>query len=296
VPSEDGKAIFAIGRDSRTELFAWNPKAGEFFNHLHGLSAHWVTYSPDGEQIAYADYPNGNLWRSNADGSEPRRLTFAPMEVLGLSWSPDEKRIAFRARKTPASHFKIYLIDALGGAPEEMLPNDDREEGIPTWSPDGRQIVFGQVPVYVGSGTGTEVIYLCDLATRRVSTVPGSEGLWSSRYSPDGRYIAAVSVDLTQTLELYDTKTRAWRNLGASHVESPVWSHDGKHIYYFSRSHFISGPILRVRVSDGKTEEAAAMGNLRRIGDGWVGLTPDDSPMILRDAGTQEIYRLDVDW
>jgi hypothetical protein len=43
------------------------------------------------------------------------------------------------------------------------------------------------------------------------------------------------------------------------------------------------------------------MGSLKSIrlagvfGWWWVGLTPDDSPLVLRDTGTQEIYAFDVD-
>jgi hypothetical protein len=43
--------------------------------------------------------------------------------------------------------------------------------------------------------TGRLVIHILNLKTHQVSDVPGSEGLWTARWSPDGRYIAALMED-----------------------------------------------------------------------------------------------------
>jgi len=51
-----------------------------------------------------------------------------------------------------------------------------------------------------------------------------------------------------------------------------------------------------VRVSDGKLEKLASLRNIRVTGTyQWTGLTTDDSPLFLRDVGTDEIYALNVD-
>ena len=55
---------------------------------------------------------------------------------------------------------------------------------------------------------------------------------------------------------------------------------------------------MRIRISDGKAKEVAALKDLRCAAGPfgtWSGLAPDRSPLILRDTGTQEIYALDVD-
>jgi hypothetical protein len=53
--------------------------------------------------------------------------------------------------------------------------------------------------------------------------------------------------------------------------------------------------LTRVRIRDRKLERVADLKNFRRTGywGGWMGLAPDDSPLLLRDIGTQEIYALD---
>jgi len=114
-------------------------------------------------------------------------------DARGLAWSPDGKHIAMRAQMA-GKPFKIYLISAQGGEPQELIPQHREEEGIPTWSRDAKQIVFSDVPGQFHQGTGNEVLHVYDLKTHDLSSLPGSKGLWTSRWSPDGRYIAALTV------------------------------------------------------------------------------------------------------
>jgi len=49
-----------------------------------------------------------------------------------------------------------------------------------------------------------------------------------------------------------------------------------------------------VRVNDAKMERLFSLKSVRRTGTAeWTGLAPDDSPLLLRDIGTEEIYALD---
>jgi hypothetical protein len=53
--------------------------------------------------------------------------------------------------------------------------------------------------------------------------------------------------------------------------------------------------VLRVRVRDGKVERVVDLKDLPLTGyyGFWFGLAPDDSPLLLRDAGSQDLYSLD---
>ena len=53
--------------------------------------------------------------------------------------------------------------------------------------------------------------------------------------------------------------------------------------------------VMRVRIRDHKVDRVADLKNFRQAGfyGGWLGMAPDDSPLLLRDTGTQEIYALD---
>ena len=73
------------------------------------------------------------------------------------------------------------------------------------------------------------------------------------------------------------------------------WSHDSKYVYFFLQG--ADNPsISRVEISDGKLEQIVNLKVFRQangVFGGWNGLAPDDSPLILRDVATQEIYALD---
>ncbi|HEU0174932.1 MAG TPA: hypothetical protein VFV58_11770 [Blastocatellia bacterium] len=71
----------------------------------------------------------------------------------------------------------------------------------------------------------------------------------------------------------------------------PHWSQDGKYIYF---SDFKA--LLRLRIDDRQIEQLAAFKDLRLAAGytgTWIGWAPDDSPLVLRDTGIQDIYALE---
>ena len=96
-PGPSADTLFAVGRPDRGELVRYNLKRREFSTQLDGLAGQWVTYSPDGGDLAYVGYPKDQLWRVRADGTDKRPLTTGPFETDGASWSPDGKSMASAA-------------------------------------------------------------------------------------------------------------------------------------------------------------------------------------------------------
>lgn len=76
------------------------------------------------------------------------------------------------------------------------------------------------------------------------------------------------------------------------------WSRDGQYVYVDGMLPGAgSAGIYRIRIRDLKVEEVTTLKDIHQTGyAGWVGYAPDGSPLLLRDAGTQEIYSLDVDF
>jgi eukaryotic-like serine/threonine-protein kinase len=291
VPSADGRQLFVLGSQPRGELHRLDEKTGRFEPFLSGVSVDGVEFSRDGQWVTYTSYPEGNLWRSKADGTQRLQLTFPPMRVGLPRWSPDGKRIAFGADLPGGGIARNYLISTDGGTPQE-LPSADKTAGDPNWSPDGNSIVFWSSPGFPVSPIIR--VNIVDLRTGAISTVPGSDGIFSPHWSPDGRYLAAITGG-GEALMLFDFQSQKWVELAHMTVAFPNWSRDGKYVYFHSFG--TDAAIYRVRVSDHKVERIADLRGIRlTISDygTWCGLGPDDSPLILRDVGSQEIYALDL--
>jgi Tol biopolymer transport system component len=291
LPSKDGRQIFAIATSQRGEVVRYDAQSGDFVPYLPGISAEALAFSPDGKWVTYTSYPEGTLWRSRVDGTERLQLTFPPMQAFLPRWSPDRKEIVFSA-KLPDTVWNIYLISSEGGTPER-LPSEHNQMDA-NWSPDGNSLVFAI------ENDPSAPIYTMDLRTKRVSALPGSSGLYSSHWSPDGRFIAALTGD-SYALMIFDFTTQEWTEAFPSQVSFETFSHDGKYIYFLNNpAPDLKPRALRLRMSDRKIEEVVDLQKagplLNGRGSTWFGLAPDDSPLVTRDISTQEIYALEMDW
>ena len=300
-PTSAGNAVPANGKLFVTtarsgELVRYDSAADEFVPYLSGISATGVCVSRDGEWVTYVAYPEHTLWRSKVDGSQRLQLTHPPLYVLQPRWSPDGRRIAFMGLQGDKP-WSIYIISADGGNLEQPVPGDHRGHD-PSWSPDGNRLLFGRRPNEELVGAGTLDLEVVDLRSHTVSKIAGSEEMWSPRWSRDGRYILAFPRQ-TDRLMLFDVNTQKWTELARVHASYPEWSREGDYIYFLAQSKGMAATaVLRVRITDHKLEQVASLRQFKQPtvdwGD-WAGLAPDDSPILLREAGTPEIYALDWD-
>jgi Tol biopolymer transport system component len=294
LPSRDAARLFVDGFTSTGEVQKYDAKSKQFVPYLQGIAAEGLSFSRNGERVAYVTVPDGKLWQSKLDASDKLQLTLAPMRTAMPRWSPDGKRIAFMGR-LPGKPWKIYLVSADGGNLQQMTSGEG-DDGDPNWSPEGNQIVFGGEPTLETSNQSSKTaLQILDLANGRVSIIPGSENLYSPRWSPDGRYIAAQSADSTHLL-LYDSRGQKWQNLAEVNAGYFSWSHDGKYIYLTT-----DGPdsiFGRMKVPDEHGIETLASLKDVHLFAGtfgiWTGIAPDDSLLVLRDTSSDEIYALEL--
>ncbi len=290
-PSADGKKIYAVGNQLRAELVRYDAKSGQFLPYLDGASIGDVSFSPDGQWLAYVTYPENILWRSRVDGTQKLQLTSSVPKYANMPrWSPDGKQIVFFGND--AEHLaRLYVISADGGTPR-MLAAGEFQAVRPSWIADGNSIVF----LDTNGGGLNSTVKIFNLNTSQVTTVPDSKALFAPVASPDGRYLAGASID-GQALWLFDFNAGKWSELLKTNVGSTNWSADNKYIY-FDNGLSENPAFYRVRVSDRKLERLADLKGFRRVVSGWLpwsGVTPDGAPLLLRDISSQEVYALDFE-
>ncbi len=294
----DGKKLFTTTSQARGRLVRYDARMSEFVPYLNGISAIGVHFSKDGRWITYSQYPDLTLWRSKIDGSDRMQLTFAPMKTFMPRWSPDGKQIVFIGITVQGRH--NYLVAADGTGTPQLIRGVPSEAGEtdPDWSPDGNSLVFSGAPAFFTLKSNSNAIHILDMRTRKVTTLPGSDGLFSSRWSPDGRYIAAMP-NSSRSLKVYDLTTGTWSDLGLDFFAAfPQWSGDGKAIYFEGYPKGGTTAIFKVRLSDHQMEQVTSLAHMRQAWDilvgPWIGLAPDNSPMMVEDAGAEDIYALDL--
>jgi len=301
VPSRDGKRLFVVSGNERYELVRYDKVSRNFLPYLPGVNGVKFSFSRDGFWVVYVNVADNTLWRSKVDGSERLQLTFPPMNANFIpSWSPDGSQIAFPAI-LPGGTLQIFRISRDGGSPERLTEGKHRDgDARPSWSPDGKTLVFGEYPgelpdSAVPANISPMHVWLLDLQSRKLTTLPGSANLFRPAWSPDGRYISAYS--LGGSLLLFDLANQKWTEIVKPPNEWCAWSHDGKYIQCGS---VVRGEEVwqRVRVTDHKVETVTSLKNLARVGfngiNTWLGAAPDDSPLAIRDVSSFDIYA--VDW
>jgi Tol biopolymer transport system component len=187
---------------------------------LHASAA--TQLGSDRGQIAFSK-GDGHIWVVNASGRGARRVTSSPSaRDIDPSWSPDGRRIAFKAvpvtagPKSRASAIVVVNID--GSGRRVISPAHDVES--PSWSPDGTLIAFqlkGEIALVQPDGRGL-----------RVLPVYGSCPSWA----PDSEVIAICGDDGDiYTIGRDGSVRRRLTRAQGQDVPGP-WSHDGKQLSF----------------------------------------------------------------
>ena len=277
VPAMRGSKIFCIGANTRRELFHFSlasRKTEPYLSRVRGAGR--SEHAHQTERVAWISTIDGSLWRGNEDGSERVQLIAPPVGVYMARWAPDDKSLLVMARR-PGTPYQISILPADGGTLQPVL-YENRNQADPDWGPGGKAIVFGRLPNYAAEDTAPKDIRVLDLASKTVSILPESAGMFSPRWSPDGRYIAAMTLD-QHKLEVFDRSTSTWSTVAEGLIHNPEWSADGKQIY-FQELQQDEVPIFRVPVAGGRPERILDR-NISNFADSvqFWGLAPDGGPI-----------------
>ncbi len=291
IPSPTGQDIYLVGVQARSEVVRFDARQSRFVPSLGPISAQQLAYSRDGQWVAYVSYPGDTLWRSRSDGADRIQLAPASLTARVPQWSPDGRWIAFLGEdKQSRGIWQIYIARSSGAGGLRSIPSTQKEQGFPTWSPDGRFLAFGDL-YRPGVLPASQLnIHLYSLANGQVFTVPGSQGLWTARWSPQGNHIAALTAD-NRTVMLFDIATGKWSRLATTNpIADLVWSRSGDALYFVD--YYLQQGIFRITLKSRRIEKVASLAGFRSGPSGRLVVGPDNSLLLIRDASSQEVYSL----
>lgn len=288
----DGKHLFFYGETIEHTIERVKMASGEssvFLPEAH-LPA-MPSFSRDGQWVAYVQFDTGAVWRSRLDGRDRSQLTPPAFHGSFPQWSPDGRMLVLAARR-PGEPPNAYLMSADGGRPDPLVPGTQRLVD-PDWSADGSSIIVARLlPPRAPGNDEDSVLAIVDVKTRSIHTVEGSEHLSGPRWSPDGRWIAALNI-ATHDLMIGDVTTKQWRTLAhGGYISLPSWSADGAYVYY--QDLLAAGePIFRVNVVSNQIEKMAGFqqalsASVHRCA--FLGLAPDGTALVAFERGNADIY------
>jgi dipeptidyl aminopeptidase/acylaminoacyl peptidase len=158
-------------------------------------SLSFLPYEATRDEAARND---ADIYVMSTDGGEPRRLAEWMGSETDITWSPDSRRIAFIGRPSRLSSARVYLVNATGGTPENVLAESFRYEpaGI-DWLADGTLIFSADV----GGSSG---LFRLDPATKQpVQLLGGRRKLSGFSFDEQGKRVVYISTSMTKPTELY---------------------------------------------------------------------------------------------
>jgi Tol biopolymer transport system component len=185
--------------------------------------------SPDGRRVAMHRTVQGNQDIWIFDGTRTSRFTFSKSNDEYALWSPDGTRIVFDSNRN--GHRDLYVKEATGARPEELLLESPQDKTAHSWSADGRFLLYRAADPKTLAD-----LWVLPLTGDRKPFVFLKTAFdeYNPQFSPDGRWVAYQSTESGQW-EIYvrpfPGSGGQWQisTSGGSQVR---WRPDGKELYY----------------------------------------------------------------
>ena len=235
-----GQIAFVSVRGGNPDIYVMDSDG----NNQRRVTAHAAedshpSWSPDGRKIAFVSNKNGGyiqIWVIDADGRNPIRLTSGVWDQ-NPDWSPDGRKITYQAYRRKAlnvdfeeRNYEVYVMDT-DGSNKRRLTDRQKFDGHPSWSPDGKKIVFSSrrenriAEIYVMDAIGRN--------QKRISqNIEDREDKFMPTWSPDGKRIAFVHDSQIYVMDSNGENQRRITEKGWNRY--PTWSPDSTTVAFES--------------------------------------------------------------
>ena len=263
------------GSNANPRLFAHtiSDELHETQRGLRGVARTKLTFDSDrdGERISgtIENRSVKEIYISDYDGSNQRRVTVTRSLNVMPTWSPDARSIAYTSFKRIVPN--IFISNIYQGTMEELTQGGSSNT-LAAWSPDGGKLCFvsnrdGNLELYVVNRDGSNL--------RRVTNHPSADTV--PTWSPSGSQLAFVS-DRTGPPQIYtiDADGLGLRRVttSESYADRPTWSPDGREIAYAARTgpgndikvvELASGQVRQLTFGEGTNESPSWAPNSRHL-------------------------------
>ncbi len=185
--------------------------------------------SPDGKKLAFTS--RGEIFVSDVEGKFIQRINKKNAErAREVKWMSDNKTLLFN--QTTGGYLNLFTVAADGSSAVKQITTDTK---------DNRSIVFSKTKTKAVYLSGRDEVRLLDLKTLESKTLVKDE-IWAFQnsdpsFSPNEEYVLFTVVrNFEQDILIHhikDNKTSNLTNTGVTEA-NPVWSPDGKYIYFNS--------------------------------------------------------------
>jgi Tol biopolymer transport system component len=235
--SENGVLVMRSGGINNSAQLSWFDRTGKQVGTIMAPGSYSApALSPDQKTVAVSrsDLVAGaasDIWLINLERGTQIRLTDDPAGDSYPAWSPAGDRITFVSTRNGET--TIYQKLSNGSAVEEPFVSSAELKYNPTFSPDGKFIIYAQL----NPKTNADLYRVSTDSDKKV------EPFWQTnfieaqpRVSPNGRWIAYISNE-TRQFEVYVQKfpvagSKVLISVGGG--SQPQWRADGRELYYYA--------------------------------------------------------------
>ncbi|RPI27896.1 MAG: hypothetical protein EHM61_06915 [Acidobacteria bacterium] len=263
--SASGSLIFAPGGivpDAENSL-VWVDHKGNAEPITHLKAPFFAPrLAPNGQRIAYRTMGKRHqVWVYDLNRDTNTNLTSEGL-ANWVTWNPDSKRLVFGWSKAGVSNLYWQAVDKSSPI-EPLTSRSEYNQFAGSWSPDGEMLAFVQWPREISSEI--LIINVRDRTVTPFLNSPSDERF--PEFSPDGRWIAYGSNESGRREVYVKSFSGSGEKYQVSHEggQEPLWSRNGKQLYYRRLSDAGAYDLTQVWVVDVQVEPAFSMSKARLL-------------------------------